>query len=244
MWQRQISSWVISQGTINAVFQAVYIIFYLLCVHVGQNCVSSRWRLSLPVVDFSWIQVSCKLLWEETGSSALWRGWPTSQPRCTILQCCSQSWQLCQIYTIHENSHRAAPVTLAQHTRIAQTATWRLGIVNIPKKPRFKLSFTWQLVPWEVICNEMERKVFLYSTCCKLCTFLQPCPLKTKTGHISIMRWSRTSSGRSGAANWHQIATVWDSKLSGTEIIQSTEDVSKRTAMAGERQKHLAEGES
>lgn len=141
MWQRQISSWVISQGTINAVFQAVYIIFYLLRVHVGQNCVSSQWRLSLPVVDFSWIQVSCILLWQETGSSALWRGWPTSQPRCTILQCCSQSWQLCQIYTIPGNSYRAAPVTLAQHTQIAQTATWRLCIVNIPKKPRFKLFY-------------------------------------------------------------------------------------------------------
>lgn len=181
MRQRQISSWVISQRTINAVFQAFCIIFYLLCVHVGQNCVSSQWRLSLPVVDFSWIQVSCILLWEETGSSALWRGWPTSQPRCTILQCCSQSSQHCQIYTIHGNSYRAAPVTLAQHTQIAQTATRRLCIVNIPKKPRFKLSFTCQLVPWEVICNEMEKKVFLYSTCCKLCTFLQPHPRPKKT---------------------------------------------------------------
>lgn len=179
MWQRQISSWVISQGTINAVFQAVYIIFYLLRVHVGQNCVSSQWRLSLPVVDFSWIQVSCILLWEETGSSALWRGWPTSQPRCTILQCCSQSWQLCQIYTIPGNSYRAAPVTLAQHTQIAQTATASASLTY--RRNLVLNSFTCQLVPWEVICNEMEKKVFLYSTCCKLCTFLQPHPRPPKT---------------------------------------------------------------
>lgn len=45
----------------------------------------------------------------------------------------------CQIHMIHRNSHIEASVTFTQHPQCAQTQRHTDFIVNIPKKPSFKL---------------------------------------------------------------------------------------------------------
>lgn len=76
-----------------------------------------------------------------------------------------------------------------------------------------------------------RRKSFCIAPAVNSAHFCNPTPAPQKQNrayqHNVLKSDFKQTSGRSGAANWHQAAKVWDFKLSGREITQSTEDVSK-----------------
>lgn len=140
---------------------------------------------------------------------------------------------------IHLSSAHSGP-SICTKTKI-----YKLSIVNTARKHCFKfhpadLSYSLE----RLSAVEKTGKVFLCSICSRHCKPLQPlkAPKDRKLNIISLTL--KQTSERSGATNWHDIASVWESAHSGRKHIQSSEDFSECTAVAEQKQERSAERES